>query len=202
MSTYFRSQEKIKFSDIFDGRLERFDIREHATKETMETFRCLTDGRNFLWLYGDADGMLNHMSRYGANAVGKMLRALAEAFGTEIYSEYEPQYWGFENQEQWDLAAAESYEQSQMELHASILAYVKGEANDLSPNTNGMTMANIAKDLIAATPHLILAENRAELMEAINRIFSADHLVTINVSESDIALATLAVTQEDDLPQA
>lgn len=108
MSTVFRTEEKIQIADLFDGRLERLDIREHVDLgTTSEECRCLTDGRNYLWAYSARDGMLSSMSRHGQNAVGKILRAVAETFDTGIYSEHEPQFWGFANEEEWDLAWSE-----------------------------------------------------------------------------------------------
>jgi hypothetical protein len=103
MSTGFRTEEKIQMADLFDGRLERLDIREHVhLGTTSEECRCLTDGRNYLWVYSERDGMLGSMSRYGQNAVGKILRAVAETFDTGIYTAHEPQFWGFANKEERD----------------------------------------------------------------------------------------------------
>jgi hypothetical protein len=88
MSTEFVTEEKIQMTDLFDGTLERLDIREHVDPgTTSKECRCLTDGRNYLWAYSARDGMLGRMSRYGQNAVGKILRAVAETFDTGIYSE-------------------------------------------------------------------------------------------------------------------
>ena len=33
-----------------------------------------------------------------------ILGAIAEAFSTDIFSEYEPQYWGYDTQEEWEAA--------------------------------------------------------------------------------------------------
>ncbi len=50
----FSLEKKVSFEELFDGRLERFGIQE-AIKEgsTSDNSRCLTDGNNFLWIYGD-----------------------------------------------------------------------------------------------------------------------------------------------------
>jgi hypothetical protein len=203
MSTDYATQEKIEFSSLYDGRLERFNVREHIKDgETSDNFRCLTDGRNYLWVFSGPDGMLDSMSRHGGNAVGKILAAVADAFGTEIYSEYEPQYWGFDTHEEWDLAWAKISEENENKFYASIIAYVKGEANDLIEGRIGMLMANIAKELITENPDLILEENKTRLMEEVNRIWSAKHEITITLSEQDIALADLSVTHEDELHRA
>jgi hypothetical protein len=35
----------------------------------------------------------------------KILSAIAEVFASEIFDEYQPEYWGFETQEEWDERA-------------------------------------------------------------------------------------------------
>jgi hypothetical protein len=64
----------------------------------------LTDGRNYLWVYIDDDGFVS-FTRYAPNGnPGKILSAVDEAFETYIASEYEPQYWGFDTEEEWEAA--------------------------------------------------------------------------------------------------
>ena len=43
MTMHFGTNEIISISDVFDGRLERFEVREHVKAgETSDDFRCLT----------------------------------------------------------------------------------------------------------------------------------------------------------------
>src|SRR6516164_5670997 len=92
MSTDFVSLKKIAARDLFDGRLEEFGVLEHVKPdETTETKRCLTDGRNYLWVYINNEGFVACFSRYGGNAPGKILSAITDAFDTDIVSEYQPQ---------------------------------------------------------------------------------------------------------------
>ena len=201
MSTDFRTEEKIQMADLFDGRLERLDIREHVNPgTTSEECRCLTDGRNYLWAYSGRDGMLGSMSRYGQNAVSKILRAVAETFDTEIYTEHEPQFWGFANKEAWDLAWSEMERKAEDEFHADIIAYVKGEPNDLNEGTVGMEQAKLAKNLVAVDPHLSMLENKRELLDTIGRMYYADKRITL--TEEQIERVKLSMTHEDELPQA
>ena len=104
MSTDYRLLRKVPACDLFDGRLEEFGVREHVKPEaTTEKSRLLTDGRNYLWVYIDDDGFVDCLTRYAPNgAPGKILNALANVFDTDIVSEYEPQFWGFDTQEEWD----------------------------------------------------------------------------------------------------
>jgi hypothetical protein len=200
MSTDFRTEEKIQMAELFDGRLERLDIREHVEPgTTSEKCRCLTDGRNYLWAYRARDGLLSSMSRYGQNAVGKILTVVAETFDTGIYSEHEPQFWGFANKEEWDLAWSEMDRKAEDEFHVDIIAYVKGESNDIKEGTVGMGKAKLAKNLIAVDPHLSMSENKRELLDTIDRIYYADKRITL--TEEQIERVNFSMTQ-DHLPQA
>ena len=193
MSTVFRTEEKIQMADLFDGSLERLDIREHVDPgTTSEECRCLTDGRNYLWAYSARDGLLSSMSRYGQNAVGKILGAVAETFDTGIYSEHEPQFWGFANEEEWDLAWSEMNKRAEDEFHANIIAYVKGESNDLKEGTVGMGQAKLAKNLIAVDPHLFMAENKRELLDTIDQMHYAEKRIIL--TEVQIERVKLSMT--------
>ena len=44
MSTDYRPLKKIAACDLFDGRLEEFNVREHLRSDTTEHYRLLTDG--------------------------------------------------------------------------------------------------------------------------------------------------------------
>lgn len=203
MSTDHITMKKITFADLFDGRLERFGVREHIrTDTTSDKARCLTDGRNYVWTFADADGLLACLTRYApGGAPGKILSAIAEAFDTDIISEHEPQFWGFDTQEEWDVAMDELEKKYRARQHANILKFIKGEPNDIEPGTVGMIEANIAKKLVAEDPRLISPDKQAELMEAIDNIYDRDHAVVIKLSDTDMAAAIMSVTHEDNLPQ-
>lgn len=99
MSTHFALSQKLSSRELFGGRLEHSGIREHVSPNTNERTRCLTDGRNYLWVDITEDGLVVGQSRYGMNAPVKILSAIAETFDTRIFSEYEPEFWGFDTQE-------------------------------------------------------------------------------------------------------
>ena len=128
--------------------------------------------------------------------------AIAEAFDTVIVSEYEPQFWGYETKEEWDLAWKKMAEEDEAKFHAEIIKYIKGEPYDIEPGTIGETRANIAKKLVAADPSLISPDKQAELMKEIDDIYKRDHAVVIKLSDADVAAAEMSITHEDDLPQA
>jgi len=76
MSTHFRPLTPIRMADLFDGRLKDVGVHEHHSKETTANQKCLTDGRNFLWIDGDEKGLVSLLSRYGMNAPQRILQAI------------------------------------------------------------------------------------------------------------------------------
>ena len=202
MSTYFSLSRKVNGHDLFGGRLARFEIREEVSSNATERSRCLTDGRNYLWVYLAEDGFVEFLKRYGFNAPGKILGAISEAFETDIFSEYEPQYWGFDSQEEWEAAWKRMDDQHSDRFYADVCAYVRGEPSDIRPGTIGETKAKIAKSLVETDASLLQPESRDRLLAEMDTIYDRDHAVIITLGPEDIALAKMLVTHEDDLPQA
>jgi hypothetical protein len=155
----------------FDGRLEDFGVREHRAPETTESERCLTDGRNYLWVYIDKDGFIGCLSRYGGNCPQKILAAVAEAFETDIVSEYQPQFWEFDTQEEWDAAMVQMAKKADDEFYIELLKYLRGEPYDIEPGTNGMKLAEIAKALVGRNASFLLPENKDKLLQEIDSIW-------------------------------
>jgi hypothetical protein len=202
MSTDFVLSDKVSARELFGGRLDNCGIREHVSPETHERWRCLTDGRNYLWVYINEDGLVGCLSRYGANAPGKILRSIAEEFDTQIFSEYQPQFWGFDTQEQWDSAMKEMADRDRNEFYVDVCAYVRGEPNNISRGTIGEIEAEIAKKLVEKDPALMQPENKEKLLAAMQAIYTKDHAVVIQLGPEDVAFVQMLATHEDDLPQA
>ena len=202
MSTYYRPVTMIPLLDLLDGRLDQFGVRERMVPgETTEKERCLTDGRNHLWVHDDDHGSVS-FTRYGANAPRRILEAIRIAFETEIVSEYEPQFWGFDTEEEWHAWQAEIAKKLQDESYVELMKYLRGEPNDILPGTNGEIEAKIAQELVHTNPDLMKEENKVELLKTVKEIWERDYVITVKLSDSEIAAAQMAVTHEDDLPQA
>jgi len=204
MSTVYRLLKKVPACDLFDGRLEDFGVREHVKPDaTTEKSRLLTDGRNYLWVYIGDDGFVGSLTRYAPNgAPGTILNVLAEVFDTDIVSEYEPQFWGFDSQEEWDAYMEEISRKSEEEFHTELLKYLREEPNDIRPGTNGMLKAEIAKKLVEIDPALLLPINKDKLRDEIESIYNRDHAVFVTLGAREMALVKMIATHEDDLPQA
>src|SRR5437762_2881194 len=116
MSDDFTPGRRIFARDLFDGRLAKFGVHEWVTPQEdltpndgqdndlrvwftsqSDQKRTLTDVQgNYLWVSIDDDGSVAIFTRYGRYDADAILAAVAEAFETEIFSEDEPQFWGFE----------------------------------------------------------------------------------------------------------
>jgi hypothetical protein len=105
MGTNYITEKAIRFEELLDGRLATYGIVESPFELTTEDERRLRDASgNYVWVYRSEDGHLATMSVYSSNNGEGILGAIAETFDTVIYSEYEPQYHGYETQEAWDEA--------------------------------------------------------------------------------------------------
>ena len=82
MSTCYCSLSPIRFSDLFDGRLEKYGLCERVNDESTEKQRCLTDGdNNFLWVFRGDNGEASY-TRYAPNGDPAYIRSvIMEEFG-------------------------------------------------------------------------------------------------------------------------
>src|SRR5436309_15725248 len=121
MSTNYPLSKRVAIQELFDSRLESLGIVEYLVPDkTKEERRCLTDGRNFLWASGSEEDL--RLTRYMPNgAPRRILRAIAEAFDTEIFSEYQPQYWGFDTQAEWDAVLDAMEEKGRDEFYEDLI---------------------------------------------------------------------------------
>ena len=202
MSTHFRPLTPIRMADLFDGRLKDVGVHEHHSKETTANQKCLTDGRNFLWIDGDEKGLVSFLSIYGMNAAQRILQAICDEYDVDIVSEYEPQFLGFKTQEEWDAWERAMATKADEDFYNEVVKFVRGEAHDIKPGTNGMVLAEIAKRLIAESPDLLAEDKRPDLIKAVNLVYERDHAVVVTLTDEDLAVAGMAATHEDDLPQA
>jgi hypothetical protein len=180
MSTDFRALKTIQVDALFDGRLEQFSIHEHLSEETHSEARILSDGSNFVWVYYyDADDV-EKFKAYGFNNPCCILDAIERVFETEIVSEHDCRFWGFDTQEEWDAVQQKVGEELSAQSYVELIKYLRNEPNDIEPGTIGMIKAEIAASLVAGKPELLLLENRVTLENAIEEIFERDHTVRVS----------------------
>jgi hypothetical protein len=132
----------------------------------------------------------------------EILNAIAEAFDTDIVSEHQPEYWGFDTQEEWDADKKRIHEEYERQFHVELLKHLRGEPTDIQPGTIGMKKAEIAKSLVEKDPSFMEPANRDKLRGEIDAIYDREHTVKVTLSPADIAAAVMLVTHEDVLPRA
>src|SRR5262245_39941502 len=103
MSTDYRPLSPIYIRDLLDGRMKNVRLHERPGLEDGPSHKCLTDGcSNFLWVYFNEEGLVESFSRYAPNGdPSGILREISEMLDVNVVSEHEPQYWGFETEEEW-----------------------------------------------------------------------------------------------------
>jgi hypothetical protein len=174
MSVSFVLVKKVLAVDLFDGRLQKFGVREHFNpSEATGTDRCLTDGSNYLWVGTSENGIVDILTRYFPNGDPRyILRAIAEAFDTEVLCEDDPRYWGFETeQEEQEFMKAweQQYRDDEERFRAELLKYLLGEPTEFVPGIIEMAEAEIGKRLVKKNPSLLLPENSDKLRNEIRR---------------------------------
>jgi hypothetical protein len=152
--------------------------------------------------HSNEQGLVTSFSRHGGNAPARILRAIADMFDVDIVSEHEPEYGGYETEEEWFAAEEAWHEKHQVEFYNEVARFVRGESHDIKSGTVGMIEAEIAKRLVTESPELLDEDKRRELIKAVKIIYDRDHLVKVTLSQQEIDFVKMVATHEDDLPQA
>ena len=100
MGNEYRTEKKILASELFDGRLKKFDIQEHDRGHSDRNYRCVSDGEKRLGVLINEVGYITGFVREWNgdwSAPEKILSAVSDAFHTKISRYGEPEYHGFES---------------------------------------------------------------------------------------------------------
>ena len=185
MSTQYSLKENVKFAEVFDGRLERFGVYEFSIGLAEPNTRCLTDGSNILCVCEDE--LVGIMTGYGQfDSKEKILTAISVVFDTNIFSEHQPQFWGFDTDEEWEESLNVDNEKLTADLYIEVMKYVRGEPHNIDPTTDGIELANIAKRLIAEKPDLASPDREAELMEETIKIHIEHYIARKSMTVEDL----------------
>jgi hypothetical protein len=115
MSTDYKVEKNISMDHLFGDCLEVYGIKEAILEgKSSPECRYLTDGENGLVVLGDEN--VGIIKRCGTNIPNRILLAISDAFNTQIYSEFEPQFWGYESELEWDRA--EQQMEAAMDMNA------------------------------------------------------------------------------------
>src|SRR5829696_8724079 len=115
--------------------------------------------------------MITGLTRYGLSNADAILASVVTAFDVEVVSEHEPEYWGFETQEEWDAWQHEVGRESWHVFYKELLAVIRGEPNTFSAGTLGAIYARLAQKLAKQEPALLRAENETAFMEKLGEMY-------------------------------
>jgi hypothetical protein len=198
MSIGYRLRKSIKADELFDGRLEAFGVREEVRPEEaadrfppymkVREVKYLTDGRNSMEVVVYENGVPDlTVSNLWCAPEKEIFHAIAEAFDTDIVTEDQPEFWGFDTQEEWDAYQNRIHEENERKFHAELLKHLRGEPSDIRPGTIGMENVEIAKALVEKDPSLMEPENRDKLMGEIDAVYDRDYAVKVTLTPEEVA---------------
>jgi hypothetical protein len=96
---------------------------------------------------------------------------VADVFQTEISSEYQPQYWGFDTDEEWAVAMETMAMEEESKFQENLRKFLRDQPHGLKSGTDEMVQAEIGKSLILRDPELILEQNQAWLKAEIRKVY-------------------------------
>jgi hypothetical protein len=202
MSTDYRPIPPIPFTELFDGRLDKYGVREKAHADSTLRKRYLLGSDGVLEAYQNDDGTSSFSRRSFTPVPWTVIDALTEEFKIELVSEHDHRYWGFANEKDWTDWQAQLAKEDEDNFYKNLCHYLRGEPNDLRPGTIGMLKAEIAKDLVATDESLMAPSNRHLLLEAVKVIYDRDHTIRVTLTKQDLAAVELMVARTNKLPQA
>jgi hypothetical protein len=190
--TDYSPLQDITFEELFSGVLAPSGVREVKVDDPRDGERLLTDGDNFLVVHRHG-GSVGFRRYSWCGAPGHILEVIAKAFNTDIASEYEPEYWGFETQEEMDAFFESVAAEHAAEFCEDLMHFLRGEPNDIRPGTIGMEWAEDAKKLLAANPELASPHRKKDLLAWVRGL--------VGLSDEEPG-DEATVPHEDDLPHA
>jgi hypothetical protein len=99
MSNEYKTQKIITLPELVSDRLKKYGISARLDADSPNnTHGYLNDGINSVWVLPAGRGVM--LTRYGSNDPNHILNSISQEFETEIYDEEEPQFWGYDTEEE------------------------------------------------------------------------------------------------------
>jgi hypothetical protein len=171
MPVLYKPLPNLRFDNLFDGRLVKFRIYERVTSKTTATHRSVTDGTNSVWVDSDANGLVEKIAVWGNNDAEWLFAVITFKYSVKIISEFEPQYWGFDSEDEWHIAV---WVDDLSDSYSMLIGPPPTQISELSAMEDihrRVTMLQIlrhqiAARLIDADPSLREVENKHKLLRA------------------------------------
>ncbi|MBR1156811.1 hypothetical protein [Bradyrhizobium sp. JYMT SZCCT0428] len=153
MSTDYRPIPAIRFAKLFDGRLDKYGVKEKEARAPDDTrrVRYLTGSDGVLEAYERGDGTSSFSRGSFRPVPWTVIDALTEEFEVKLVSEHDHRYSGFQSKKEWDDWQDQLVKEREDRFYENILRFLRGEPHDNSPGTIGMMQAEIAKPSSQAT---------------------------------------------------
>jgi hypothetical protein len=204
MSTSYRALIAIPFHSLFDGRLDKYGIREIIKSDTSESLRYLSGKDGILSVYKEQGGADSSFERPSfAPMPWAIFDALAAEFGTDFVSEHDHRYWGFDTAEEWNAFQDKLARDDDDDFYRNVLRFSRGESHELTPGTIGFARAEIARGLIDMDPSLAEPDRRVALFAMITEIYERENPpLRVELTREDLAKVELIMSRRDDLSKA
>lgn len=167
-----------------------------------DTTYCVSDGNNRLFVYRHPCGDYDITLGCSRGVLTKITGALCDAFDVKVYSEYDPQYWGCDTQQDFEDALKKLDDEADEEFYRQLLRHLNGEPGVFDPTTNGFRMAEYAEHLVATDPSWLESARRDDLIRELYTYLRDNVCVSVTITSEMIAAAEMLSTHEDDLPHA
>jgi hypothetical protein len=172
MSTAYKPLFNIRFENIFDARLDKYEVREQIRTDTSDSTRYLAGPDGVLAVFSEQNGASSSFVRPSFEPMPwSTFDALNREFDTEFVSEHDHRFWGFDTAKEWDQFQNEITRGENDDFYIDLIRYARGEPNGLIPGTVGFEEAEIAKTLIERDANLAKPEARDALFAALNEIY-------------------------------
>jgi hypothetical protein len=205
MSNDFIPSKNVTARELLCRRLKAFGVKVEEHRSFDERSYRLTDGSNYLWAFLTEDGSVSVFTAQSANNPYKILRAISEAFETDIFSESDPQFWGFGTEEEMTAAckkaAADDEEVADLNRHqfyANVCAYVRGEPNNINLPTK--IKAQIARVLVENDAALLGPEMKEQLLAEIEVIDAPEEVDVFRLGNDRFLELWAATMQNSSQP--
>src|ERR1700730_1071232 len=103
MSTAYKPLFNIRFENIFDARLDKYEVREQIRTDTSDSTRYLAGPDGVLAVFSEQNGASRSFVRPSFEPMPwSTFDALNREFDTEFVSEHDHRFWGFDTAGEWD----------------------------------------------------------------------------------------------------
>ena len=169
MQVDYRFDIYAPIDEVFDGRLAKYGINEIVKDgRSSETERCLTDGFDSVWVYGHVSPSPGCSIDYRFDDAPGIYVRLQQLFQTEVLSDNEPQYWGFDSHEDWDNHLAKQAERERNRLYDDLVNFLTLRAHPFQKDTVGMGKALVAHELVVNDPTYLDVRRKSEFLNHVD----------------------------------